>query len=134
MATTPSDFFLKYSNAPVPAVDPSDLRAVCDFGGDIPSEPGKMAAVSADLFAQACSPGADIFAIWYRSAMLGLVFAAFEIPFWLREHRHVKANYIFEVFSRLPMRGPSQDRRLPFDFRALLAELERAKSSLSQNS
>jgi len=58
----------------VPEVDPVDLELVFQLcGGSKPTPESKQLATGFDGFERACSPGADVLAVWYRAAMLQLL-------------------------------------------------------------
>jgi hypothetical protein len=88
----------------VAAVDPTDLKKVWQMGHDIVVQHGPNAsiAVSRDLFAKACSPGADVFAVWCRASLLGhLAEHANLLPPELPEG--IK-NVVFNVAAKFPMK------------------------------
>jgi hypothetical protein len=55
---------------PVPAVDPEDLKAIRQIMKDVQAPTG---AIGAEIFKQACKPGADIEAVTYRSMLIWFV-------------------------------------------------------------
>jgi hypothetical protein len=64
--------------AAIPPVDPIDVRHVLELYERVDAERHNLgmegsAAVGTDLMATACSPGADVGAVWLRSAMLSLM-------------------------------------------------------------
>jgi hypothetical protein len=63
----------------VPTVDPADMNAVWHLYDDVrharPATEGLGAvAMGAAVMKAACSPGADVRNVWYRMAMLELLF------------------------------------------------------------
>ena len=56
---------------PVPAVDPEDLKIVLQITKDVQAR-NPRAAIGAEIFQQACKPGADVEAVTYRSWLIGL--------------------------------------------------------------
>lgn len=59
---------------PVPAVDPEDVKSVWQIGRDVQANrPGQQVAVGVDTMKQACKPGANIKAVWYRASLLWLM-------------------------------------------------------------
>src|SRR5271166_4759971 len=71
-------------DGPVPPVDPAELKSVWakqeEFKKSLPprSAPDESLCVSVDFYKQACGPGADVGAVWYRLSMLELLKAASE--------------------------------------------------------
>src|ERR1700693_432826 len=79
--------------APVPEVDPEDVKAVWELGRDIearhPAKAGELRAhaVGIEIFKAACKPGANIPAVFYRGTMLGMLIrhAQDQLAPWLKE-------------------------------------------------
>ena len=57
----------------VPTVDGADIKSVWTFHQDLQSRHAGGVAVEISILARTCSPGADIRAVTYRSAMLQLL-------------------------------------------------------------
>jgi hypothetical protein len=58
-------------DGPVPAVDPADLRSAWAMRNNFyPVAPGERFAIGTDLCKRACSPGADVRAVFIRLSML----------------------------------------------------------------
>jgi hypothetical protein len=56
---------------PVPTVDAKDLRAVWELSRrTMALHPGTQGAIGVDLVKLACSPAADVKAVWWRGARL----------------------------------------------------------------
>jgi len=116
--------------------------------------------VSHSVYAQICSPGADVFAVWTRATRLtssvhmlavpipdsirqlappgtAVPTYYFEIPELLRQdlQRTPLKEYVFEVMARFPLNGIPKEgmKGMPADFLTLVAELERARSAASGN-
>jgi hypothetical protein len=51
---------------PVPTVDPADLKSVWQMQEELRARHGSGFAVAIDLYKGACSPGADVWSVWYR--------------------------------------------------------------------
>lgn len=58
---------------PVPAVDPEDLRIVWQIGKDIQAQHSGPKAVGGVIFEQACKPGADVEAVFYRATQIWMI-------------------------------------------------------------
>jgi len=56
---------------PVPAVDPDDLKSVWQIGKDAETHGAK--AVGDVIFKQACKPGADATAVFYRASSIWML-------------------------------------------------------------
>jgi hypothetical protein len=55
----------------IAAVDPADLKAVWALMRDVKA--GQSVGIDSRAYENACSPGADVDAVWYRASMLGLL-------------------------------------------------------------
>src|SRR5579864_133942 len=72
----------------VPEVDPDDLKAIWQIGEDLQANhSGKKMAVGIEVMKQACKPGANIEATWYRSSVIWMLthVAAQQLAPWLRD-------------------------------------------------
>jgi hypothetical protein len=59
---------------PVPIVDPEDMKAIAREYADIQRRyPGEAIAITARVLQPLCSPGADMQAVGYRQAQLGIL-------------------------------------------------------------
>jgi hypothetical protein len=58
---------------PVPAVDPDDVKTVWQIGRDIEVNHPKCGAVGVNVMKQACKPGADVEAVFYRATFTWLI-------------------------------------------------------------
>jgi hypothetical protein len=87
----------------VPEVDPVDLEVVFQLcGGSEPTRESKQAATGASVFERACSPGADVLAVWYRAAMLQLLCGPIGLLLpWL--HDGVLDKAVIRVAAIFPM-------------------------------
>jgi hypothetical protein len=121
------------AGGPVPAVDPIDLKAVWGIHEEIRRQhPGGQVGVGISVMEHACSPGADISAVTYRSGMLGLLLT---VPGDLlapwRQGEQLN-DAVFRVAARIPMEwmetgAPRQG--FPFDVDAFLREVRDETSS-----
>ena len=83
-------------------------------------------AMSIHLYERACSPGADVQAVWYRISMLHALAGLGMLSPWLRDGEPVDA--VFQVAATFPMKRMSigvPQQELPFDVRGFLAEIEK---------
>jgi hypothetical protein len=59
---------------PVPVVDLDDIKAVAHLFDELQRQhPGRQFGVGVEAMAQICNPGADVQAVYYRVAQLGLL-------------------------------------------------------------
>src|ERR1700687_860257 len=94
--------------APVPEVDAEDVKAVWEMGRDIearhPAKAGELRAhaVGIEIFKAACKPGANIPAVFYRGAMLGMLIrhGQGQLAPWLKEGNPDDA--IFRAIAQVP--------------------------------
>jgi len=104
----------------VPEVDPHDLKAIWKIG-----EETKSKAAGIELMRQACKPGANVEATWYRSSVISILtqVAQQQLAPWLREGQ--VADPVFRTAASIPMKwvGSEQRQGLPFDFEEFLRRL-----------
>jgi len=104
----------------VPEVDPDDLKAIWRIG-----EETQAKAVSIELMKQACKPGANVEATWYRSSVISILthVAQQQLAPWLREGQ--VADPVFRTAASIPMKGVGSEVRqgLPFDVEDFLRRL-----------
>jgi hypothetical protein len=113
-------------NNPVAAVAPADLKSVWAMQDDVQARsPGHQFAISAGLWKSACSPGADVGAVFFRVSMLRILQklsgSGGLISPWLHDGKPDDA--VFKVVATVPMTGlqlgtPRQG--LPFDAEELI--------------
>jgi hypothetical protein len=117
-----ADFSALSASEPIPSVDPKDLRSVWElthklqalFVQNSESDGATPRPVSVDvaLLAGACSPGANVFAVWARCALLEtLVRRGTPIPGWQGTQLDEAAC---EVAATFPI--PALDRFDPDEF------------------
>lgn len=111
----------------IAAVDPADLRSVWEMQRESQARiPGQHTAISAEFYNRACSPGANVGAVWFRASMLGMLEMLGILAPWI--HESVLADAVFKVAATFPMKGMAigvQRQGLPFDvqeFLSLIAE------------
>ena len=119
---------------PVPAVDPADLKSVWAIQTDSETlASGEHFAIGVDLYERACSPGADVRAVFIRVSMLQMLKSMSEsggvISPWL--HHGKPDDAVFKVAATFPMirMQPGVRRRgLPLDVEELIRQIrEEAK-------
>jgi hypothetical protein len=120
-----SDFWT--SKGDVSAVDPDDLKATCAFMRDVKARAPvrQNAVISGRAYENVCSPGANVEAVWYRAAMLGLLQLQGDLltP-WT--HDGELDNAVIQVAATFPMKkmevGVVQDG-LPFDVQEFVKQI-----------
>ncbi len=111
------------AGGPIPTVNPGDLRGVwelmskirAEFLGNRQPEPG-LIGIDISLLAQACSPEANLLALWARGALLGILVDQGLLTSW--QDGTQLDDAVFEVAATFPI--PGLDR---FDADALLQQL-----------
>jgi hypothetical protein len=112
----------------VPTVDVADLKSVWSIYRDMEARnPGKQFGVGIDIIRGACSAGADIGAVTYRCAMLGMLemLSAERLVPW-RANEFLAT--VLKVAATIPMKwmetGVPQSG-LPFDVDAFFQEVRK---------
>ena len=124
------DFSALIAGGPIPAVNPEDLREVWELmqearaqvlGSGEPEGATQQSAIGIDVavLAEACSPGANVLAVWARSALLDMLERQGLLTPWQRGTQMDDA--VFGVAASFPI--PGIDR---FDPEALLRQLSTA--------
>lgn len=88
---------------PVPAVDPADVKTVWHIGREAQiNHAGENGAVGVDIMRHACTPGADIEAVFYRAGLVWLItqFAAEDVARFTREGQLDDA--VFRAAAKIP--------------------------------
>jgi hypothetical protein len=108
----------------MPPVDPIDLRHVLELYEEVDTHRQHLgmegsAAIGADLMATACSHGANVGAVWVRSALLGLMVKQGVLADW--QHGPQLDEGVYRVAATMPLRGFQFDptafvRRLRAEF------------------
>ena len=112
-------------NGPIPSVDSADLGKVWAVQRDARSRfPGQKILADADDWEQVCSPDVDLFAIWYRMAMLEMLAEHGVLSPWL--HDGELNDAVFRVFATFPVkRIPKGGQEgYPFDVQRLVKQIE----------
>jgi hypothetical protein len=120
MATTGIDSWDAWPD-PIPPVDPQDLHIVWALMTETPEGVG----ICVSLFQSICSPGANVFAVWYRVSILKMCERLQLLTHWLSEGHlddavfKVAADYKMHKMSPgIPQEG------LPLDVDGFLNRVE----------
>ena len=102
--------------APVPAVSEHDLRSLHDLCVERARRYcGKDGVISLEAMARACSPGANLPAVWLRHTELRTLYRRGLLTEW--QHGSALEEDVFRLAATIPMTG------LYFDQTAFLAQL-----------
>jgi hypothetical protein len=108
---------------PVPEVDVEDVRAVWRFYREVEkNSPGRHVAIDSLLLASVCKPGADVHAVCYRQAQLGLLkMLASRLPPLQDSIGHLTSggefkDSAFQAIAKIPMEWIGNKRRQEFPF------------------
>jgi|SRR5215467_246850 len=94
--------------ATIPAVDENDLKALHELAVDRAKRYcGKDGVISIELTARACSPNANVPAVWLRHTQLRSIFREGRLSEWQRDTMLDQA--VFRVASTMPMKGTKLD-------------------------
>ncbi len=94
--------------AAIPPVDPIDLRHVLELYERVDAQRHNLGmegscAIETDLMATECSPGADVGAVWVRSALLGLMVKQGVLADW--QHGTQLDDGVYQVAATIPLNG-----------------------------
>jgi hypothetical protein len=112
-------------NGPIPSVNLADLRSVEAVQRDVRSRfPGKQVIMDDDAWKRACSPGADLFAMFYRIAFLEMLADQGLLSPWL--HNGELDDAVFKVFAAFPIKRIQKGGQegFPFDIQELTKQIE----------
>jgi hypothetical protein len=114
----------------VPAVDSRDLKTAWEMV----QETGERVAISMRVFEAACSPGADVFAVWYRAIrVIGILsilpeqYSELLAP-WRQGEQLDDA--VFKAAAKIPLEWESMEpgvRSRSFDLEAFLERVRDEK-------
>lgn len=97
--------------ASIPPVDEHDLKALHELCVDRAKRYcGKDGVISLDVTARACSPGANLPAVWLRHTQLRSLFRQGLLAEW--QHETALDDVVFRVASAIPMNGTRLDSRV----------------------
>jgi len=113
----------------VAAVDPADLKNVWKLQSDASAHAkehhiGQPVAIDVRIFAEACTPGVDVTAVWYRVSMLRLLAEHRVLSPWLHDGK--PDDVLFNLAAKFPMKRmpvgvPQQGP--PFDLNEFLKQI-----------
>jgi hypothetical protein len=120
------------SKGDVATVKPGDLKAVCALMRDVKA--GQSVGIDSRAYENACSPGADVDAVWYRASMLGLLqmlpqmspqmFPESPLTPWT--HDGELDDAVFQVAATFPMKNMEVGvvhHELPFDVQEFVKQI-----------
>src|SRR5580765_7930053 len=94
--------------APIPPVDEHDLKALHELCIERAKRYcGKDGVISIELTARACSPGANLPAVWLRHTQLRALFREGRLTVWQRGT--VLDDSVFHLAATIPMIGTRLD-------------------------
>src|SRR5215831_10915420 len=102
--------FLKAAEegAPIPPVDEHDLKALHELCVERAKRYcGKDGVISIEMTARACSPGANLPAVWLRHTQLRTLYREGRLTEW--QHRTTLDDVVFHVAATIPMTGARLD-------------------------
>jgi hypothetical protein len=109
----------------VPAVDSDDLKAIWQLGQELRSKHPGAKAIGVEVMKQACKPGANVGATWYRSSAIWMLshIAQQQLAPWLRVGK--VADPVFRTMASIPMQWMGSEVRQcpPFDVEEFLLRL-----------
>src|SRR6266404_3437080 len=99
------DFFGARGND-VTAVSPDDLRNVWTMMRDLEArtQAGQTGSLSSRLYEVACSPGANVLAVWYRASILGVLQMLPGNPLTPWSHGGELDDAVFQIAATFPMK------------------------------
>jgi hypothetical protein len=94
--------------ATIPSVDENDLKALHELAVERAKRYcGKDGVISIELTARACSPTANVPAVWLRHTQLRSIFREGRLAEWQRDTMLDQA--VFRVAATMPMKGTKLD-------------------------
>jgi hypothetical protein len=94
--------------APIPSVDEHDLKALHELCVERAKRYcGKDGVISIDMTARACSPTANLPAVWLRHTQLRSLYRQGLLAEW--QHGTALDDAVFQVASAIPMNGTHLD-------------------------
>jgi len=87
----------------IPPVNPDDLRSVWKMQDEIAAQNANQPGlIGRELYARACSPGANVMAVWFRVSMLRVMAA--EVGLLPREMPSKVRAAVFDVMAKFEMK------------------------------
>lgn len=121
------DFFGARGND-VASVNPDDLRNVWAMIRDLQALDleSQSASIGKGLYEGACSPGANVVAVWYRASILGVLQMLPGNPLTPWSHEGELDDAVFQIAATFPMKklpvGLAKNG-LPFDLQELVKQI-----------
>lgn len=86
--------------------------------------PGEGVLIGDEMYKRACSPGADVGAVWFRASIIGILDMLGMLRPWI--HEGAVADAVFKVAATFPMNGmvigvPRQG--FPFDVEEFFSQV-----------
>jgi len=121
------DFFGARGND-VAAVNPDDLRNIWTMMRDLQAraQAGQSESISGGLYERACSPGANVLAVWYRASILGVLQMLPGSPLTPWSHGGELDDAVFQIAAKFPMKKLPiglVKNGLPFDVQELVKQI-----------
>ena len=114
---------------PIPPVDPADLRSVWEMQRELQAHsPGGGVILDVEMYKRACSPGADVESVWFRTSLIGILDKLGMLRPWIREGAVDDA--VFKVAATFPMNGMAVSvprQGLPFDVQEFLRQIKNVR-------
>jgi hypothetical protein len=112
----------------VAAVNPDDLRNVWTMMRDLQARDleRQSGSISSRLYEGACSPGANVVAVWYRASILGVLQMLPGNPLTPWSHEGELDDAIFQIAATFPMKKLPVGlvkNGLPFDLQELVKQI-----------
>jgi hypothetical protein len=96
---------------PIPPVAKDDLRRLHEISADMAKRYlGKNGVIAVEVMARACSPGADLPAVWFRYTRLRSLAREGILTEW--QHNTNFDDAVYQVAATIPMNGYQVDREL----------------------
>ena len=121
------DFFAA-RGSDVTAVNPEDLRNVWKMIRDLQARAlaGQSGSISNELYEGACSPGANVVAVWYRASILEVLQMLPGNPLMPWSHQGELHDAVFQITATFPMKKLPVGllkNGLPFDVQELVKQI-----------
>ena len=121
------DFFGSRGND-VAAVNPNDLRNVWTMMRDLQAraQAGQSESISSGLYESACSPGANVLAVWYRAFILEVLQTLPGNPLTPWSQGDELDDAVFQIAATFPMKKMPVGlvkNGLPFDVQELVKQI-----------
>ena len=112
----------------VAAVNPDDLRNVWTMMRDLQARDleRQSGSISSRLYEGACSPGANVVAVWYRASILGVLQMLPGNPLTPWSHEGELEDAVFQIAATFPMKKLPVGlvkNGLPFDLQELVKQI-----------